>query len=159
MTLAADVVARLAETKCRVVFAESCTCGMVACELGKIAGVSQWLCGSAVTYRDATKTQWLDVDADTIQTRTAVCDTVAHQMATGALGRTPESDLAVAITGHLGPDAPQGYDGLVFIGFARRKHDGAVHCEVHSHTLKRRGRGPRQVEATELVFQTLLASL
>ena len=44
----------------RVAFAESCTAGLVAASLARTPGISQWLCGSAVVYRDATKAAWLD---------------------------------------------------------------------------------------------------
>ncbi|QDT05352.1 Nicotinamide-nucleotide amidohydrolase PncC [Rubripirellula lacrimiformis] len=159
MNLAAQVVDRLAQSKCRVVFAESCTCGMVACELGKVPGVSQWLCGSAVTYRNDTKTRWLDVDADTIAQQTAVCEVVAKQMAQGVLTKTPEADLAVSITGHFGPAAPAGFDGVVLIAAARRQSSGPFDVSVSRQQLTAKGRADRQVEATERVFQWVLRNL
>jgi nicotinamide mononucleotide (NMN) deamidase PncC len=36
------------------------------------------------------------------------------------LERTPEADYALAITGHLGPDAPPDRDGQVFVTAVRR---------------------------------------
>ena len=45
---------------------------------------------------------------------------IATQMAHGALAATGEADVAVAITGHLGPDAPPQLDGLIWIGTAIR---------------------------------------
>ncbi len=41
-------------------------------------------------------------------------------MAVGVLTSTPHANLSAAITGHLGPGAPSGQDGLVFLAFAAR---------------------------------------
>ena len=43
---------QLAETRTRLVLAESCTGGLAAATLAAIPGISHWLCGSAVTYRE-----------------------------------------------------------------------------------------------------------
>ncbi len=51
-----DVLKRL-DTK--IVFAESCTAGLVSATLARVPGVSAYLCGSAVTYRDEVKTAWV----------------------------------------------------------------------------------------------------
>ena len=60
--------AKLAETleqlgDQKVVFAESCTCGMAAALLGEVPGISNYFCGSQVVYRDLSKIDWLGVDA------------------------------------------------------------------------------------------------
>ncbi|TWU51815.1 CinA family protein [Rubripirellula reticaptiva] len=157
--LATETVGRLAQAKCRIVFAESCTCGMVACELGKIPGVSEWLCGSAVTYRNDTKVRWIGVSAVDIDRHTAVSDPVARQMAAGVLDKTPEADLAVSITGHFGPDAPDGFDGLVFVGTCNRMDDGSVRCDARSFRMKSVGRQARQIEATQTVLRCLINAL
>ncbi len=164
--LAAEVAARLAQHECGVVFAESCTCGMVACELGKIAGISAWLCGSAVTYQSETKTAWLGVDAVEIETHTAVSNEVAKSMAVGVLEKTPQARLSASITGHLGPNAPDGFDGVVFIGMAKRgtggtggTSGGAIGCTVVRRQLIAAERLPRQIEATKLVYAAVLDAL
>ncbi len=157
--LCVTVVDRLAETRCRVVFAESCTCGMVACELGKISGVSEWLCGSAVTYRSDTKVRWIGVDGGEIERHTAVSDPVARQMASGVLERTPEADIAISITGHLGPNAPDGFDGLIHIGLAERIQEQGIRCGARSSYLESVGRLPRQIEATRSVLDCLMEAL
>ena len=61
-TVAAELAEQLAAKQQKIVFAESCTAGMAAALLGGCPGISAWLCGSAVTYREATKTRWLDID-------------------------------------------------------------------------------------------------
>ena len=139
----------LLEHECRIVFAESCTGGMVACEMTKIAGVSEVFCGSSVTYRSDTKQQWLGVSGETMDQLTDVAAPVAHQMAQGALKQTPEADIAVSVTGHLGPE---GFDAVVFIGVARLRK-GKVAVKVERYMLETNTRAKRQVEATVVVLE------
>ncbi len=113
----ADVLRQLNQ---RIVFAESCTAGLVSATLAESPGISEFHCGSAVVYRNETKARWLSVDRDILADPGPVSPLVARALADGALARTPEANIAVAITGHLGPDAPAGQDGLVFIGFAHQ---------------------------------------
>ncbi|MGB7324276.1 MAG: nicotinamide-nucleotide amidohydrolase family protein [Rubripirellula sp.] len=157
--LATETAGQLAQARIRVVFAESCTCGMVACELGKVPGVSEWLCGSAVTYRNDTKVRWVSVNSADIDRYTAVSDPVARQMAAGVLGVTPEADVAISITGHFGPGAPDGFDGLVFVGACIRTNDGPVRCDARSFRLTSVGRQARQIEATQIVLHRLIDTL
>ena len=121
---AQQAASSLLGTNRRVVFAESCTAGLVSASLAQVAGISAHHCGSAVTYRNDTKHCWLGVQQSTLDEHTAVSAPVAEQMALGALIRTPEASLSLSITGHLGPQAPEGYDGLVFIGVAIRPEGG-----------------------------------
>lgn len=122
---ARDLAEQLARARVRLVLAESCTAGLVAALLGEIPGISEWWCGSAVVYREATKTAWLGVAPRDLAKFTAVSAEVARGMACGALERTPEADVAVAVTGHLGPASPAGQDGLVFVGSAVRRTGSA----------------------------------
>ncbi|QDS95394.1 Nicotinamide-nucleotide amidohydrolase PncC [Roseimaritima multifibrata] len=108
----------LAQRNAKIVFAESCTAGLVSATLAAIPGISNYLCGSAVTYREATKAAWLGVSEKQMALETAVCAEVALQMASGVLAKTAEADLAVSITGHLGPGAPEALDGCLYIGVA-----------------------------------------
>jgi PncC family amidohydrolase len=157
-TLAEDLVAVLAAQRVRVVFAESCTAGLVAAWLAAVPGVSEWLCGSAVTYQSATKTAWLGVPEALIASETAVSASVATAMARGVLEKTPQAELAASITGHLGPHAPAGFDGLTFIGLARRQA-GEIVCETTRYQLQETGRLPRQQEAAARVLQRTLTHL
>jgi nicotinamide mononucleotide (NMN) deamidase PncC len=51
---------------------------------------------------------------------TAVSQEVTCCMATHVLQRTPEANLAAAVTGYLGPDSPEYCDGLYFVAVAHR---------------------------------------
>ena len=146
----------LARKQLKIVFAESCTGGLVSAALAGVPGISEWLCGSAVTYRSPTKVAWLGVDADEIAKHTAVCSGVALKMASGVLGKTPEADFALSITGHLGPGAPEDMDGLVFVGVARRGKKLNPATDVVRSVLTSEGRLVRQREAASLVMLTAL---
>jgi nicotinamide-nucleotide amidase len=117
---AREAARRLRETTTQLVLAESCTGGLVAASLTGVPGISQFLCGSFVVYQTDCKHAWLGVDDKLLARSGPVCRKVAEQLAIGALARTKQVTLSATITGHLGPDAPQGMDGLVFIGIARR---------------------------------------
>ena len=125
---AVDLADRLRETGRRVVFAESCTAGLIAASLGEVPGISEHLCGSAVVYRNAAKSAWLDVPITDLEDPSvgAVSPEVASAMATGVLERTPEADVAASVTGDLGPNAPAETDGRAFVGLATRTADGVV---------------------------------
>ncbi len=115
----------LVSLNCRIVFAESCTAGLVSATLAQNPGISGFHCGSAVTYRNDTKHLWLHVSNALLEPPGpgAVSEAVARAMVQGVLMRTPEADCAAAITGHLGPDAEPAMDGLIWIGLARRSAD------------------------------------
>lgn len=104
----------------KLVLAESCTAGLIAASLGRIPGISDCFCGSAVTYRDAVKRAWLLVRDQELKQYSAVSETVARQMAAGVLKMTEEADYAASVTGHLGPGAPAAQDGIVYMAFAAR---------------------------------------
>jgi nicotinamide-nucleotide amidase len=108
----------------KVVFAESCTGGLVSGALTKIAGISSYHCGGVVVYRNETKRAYLDIPAAVLKHPGPVSEQVAELMAVRVLERTPEADMAVSVTGHLGPDAPQDLDGLVFSSFAWKTGPG-----------------------------------
>ena len=140
----------------RVVTAESCTAGLVAQSLSIVPGISEFLCGGLIVYRNATKQAFLNVPAELLDDPGPVSGEVCEAMLRGALDKTPEADVAVAVTGHLGPNAPEGLDGFVYVGAARRD-DGAMHVCVLR--LPEETREERQrlaaIEALELLSDML----
>lgn len=117
---ALEVAALLRAHQKRLVLAESCTGGLVSALLVEVPGISEWLCGSLVTYRDDSKVRWLNIPSEVLAKHSAVSSEVAGAMVRGALELTHEADFAAAITGHLGPGAPEGEDGLVFSAVGAR---------------------------------------
>lgn len=151
----------LAGAKKRAVFAESCTAGLVSAWLARVPGVSNYLCGSAVTYREATKSEWLGVSTSVLEQHTAVSERVTALMARGVLAKTPEADIAAAVTGHLGPNAPPEQDGLAYVTVAVRLPGGedAVVDFAREYRLSTTGRLSRQREAASFVLDCLLEIL
>lgn len=146
MNSAQLVFQALKKRNLKLVLAESCTSGLAAAMLGGVPGVSGYFCGSAVTYRIDTKSQWLGIKADLIEAHTAESPEISLAMALGVLDRTAEADLSAAITGHLGPGAPPEKDGVVYVAVARR--DGEKRVTVwESFTLESLKRSKRQEEA------------
>jgi PncC family amidohydrolase len=85
-----------------VATAESCTGGLISHLLTEIPGASGYLVGGVVAYANDTKRRLLDVPGDVIEAHGAVSAQVAVAMAEGIRARLG-SDLAVAVTGILGP--------------------------------------------------------
>jgi len=142
-----------------IVFAESCTAGLVSAALAGVPGVSQWHCGSAVTYRETTKTAWLSVPPELIEQKNVVSSEVAAAMAEGVLHLTPEAGVAASVTGHLGPDAPADLDGVIYIAVARREGDEIAVLATHRSHLACRERAQRQQEAAVAVLRRVAAAL
>jgi nicotinamide-nucleotide amidase len=117
-TTAQQVAHLLEELRLRLVLAESCTGGKAASLMTQVPGVSQWFCGSAVTYREQTKQQWLKVPQAVLAEFTAESSATSDAMALGILTETPEADIACSITGHLGPGVDSARDGLVYLSLA-----------------------------------------
>lgn len=144
----------------RVVLAESCTAGLVAASLGQIPGISEHLCGSAVTYRNRTKQDWLGVAASDLYEPGPVSARVTEIMARAVLQRTPEAHLSLAVTGHLGPAAPPELDGLVFTAVVSRDDaQSDLRSHVQQHRLQTCSRANRQQEATCLALAELIRVL
>ncbi len=73
-------------------------------------------------------------------------------MAEGVLNRTPSASIAVAITGHLGPNAPMEQDGIAYVGFAARGVD--IHAPPTERiNLQSKDRLERQAEATRKLMR------
>lgn len=161
LKLARDVAGCLVRTDRQLVLAESCTAGLVAATLGAIPGISRHFCGSAVVYQEQTKTAWLKVGSPLLAEQGAVSGDVASAMATGVLAATPHADLGAAITGHLGPDAPEELDGQAYVAVQLRGHA----AQIFSHRLTRTPPGAltpsdvrilRQREAAAILLGHLL---
>jgi nicotinamide-nucleotide amidase len=115
------IAALLKQQSLKVVFAESCTGGLLAGALTQVPGISDHHCGGVVVYRNATKRAWLGIPARLLKNPGPVSEVVAGEMAARVLDLTPEADISAAVTGHLGPGAPAELDGVVYIAIARRQ--------------------------------------
>jgi nicotinamide-nucleotide amidase len=128
LALAEAVLAACRARNWRLATAESCTGGLVAAALTAIAGSSDVVERSFVTYSNEAKMELLGVSADTIAAHGAVSAQTAAAMARGTIARAPV-DLALSVIGVAGPGGgtPQKPVGLVYLGVARK--DGGARVE------------------------------
>ncbi|MDP3851074.1 MAG: competence/damage-inducible protein A [Luteolibacter sp.] len=123
--LEAALVRLLSENRKTLATAESCTGGLISNRITDIPGASAVFTHGFVTYANEAKVSLLGVSAADIEAHGAVSETVACQMAAGAL-HASGADIAVAVTGIAGPDGgtPEKPVGTAWIGLASR--DGGV---------------------------------
>ena len=156
------VAALLEKRQEKIVFAESCTGGLVSGALTAVPGISRFHCGAMVVYRDETKAAFLGIAPGVIREHGAVSEVVARKMAGSVLMKTREADVGVSVTGHLGPDAPKELDGRVYVGIAQRTGRAGKRASVAVHSLECRhvrGRVPRQRWVVEQVLKLLATHL
>jgi nicotinamide-nucleotide amidase len=105
--------------KSTLALAESCTGGLAAELITGEPGASDYFLGSAVTYADAMKERWAQVNVDLLSRFGAVSKEVALSMAEG-IRRECGSTYGVAITGFAGPSGgnPQDPVGTVYCAVA-----------------------------------------
>ena len=112
-----EVIRLLRESNRRIVLAESCTGGLAAAWFTSVPGASDVFCGSMVVYRNDSKSQWLGLDPQMLADEKIgpVSSQASEQLAQKVLSRTPEANVALGITGHLGPNAPAELNRKVFL--------------------------------------------
>lgn len=117
------VVELLREKKLRVATAESCTGGFIAKRITNVSGSSEIFECGIVSYSNRIKNEVLGVSADDLERYGAVSETVARQMAEGAL-KVSGADIAVSVTGIAGPngDGSGKPVGLSYIGLADKNN-------------------------------------
>jgi nicotinamide-nucleotide amidase len=101
--LAAKLGIVLKEKNAMLALAESCTGGMAAETITRVAGSSAWFERGFVTYSNAAKSEMLGVSSETIHQFGAVSEETAREMALGALKHS-HADFAISITGIAGPE-------------------------------------------------------
>ena len=85
-----------------LVTAESCTGGGIARALTDRAGSSEWFERGFVTYSNEAKQEMLGVAEESLEEYGAVSETVAKEMAVGALVHSG-GQVCLAVTGIAGP--------------------------------------------------------
>lgn len=86
----------------KLAVAESCTGGLICSRLTDVVGASAVLTHGFVTYANEAKVEMLGVSEESLAEYGAVSETVAREMAEGAL-RVSGAQVAVAVTGIAGP--------------------------------------------------------
>ena len=110
-----------------LVAAESCTGGLLAERITRVAGSSDYFLGGAVVYTDELKTRLAGVPAELLAAHGAVSEPVARALAEG-IRRNLGGDWGVGITGVAGPG-----------GGSAEKPVGTVHLAVAGPVRSRDG--------------------
>ena len=118
-TLPSVLIKELTERNQTIVFAESCTGGLLSSSLTSISGSSQIFQGSIISYSNELKNSLLNISEDKLTKYGAVSEEVCKTMAINAKEKLG-ADWAIAISGIAGPnggsqDKPV---GLVYISIA-----------------------------------------
>jgi len=118
-TLASVLIKELTERNQTIVFAESCTGGLLSSSLTSISGSSQVFKGSIVSYSNELKNSLLNISEEKLTKYGAVSEEVCESMAINVKEKLG-ADWAIAISGIAGPnggseDKPV---GLVYISIA-----------------------------------------
>ena len=125
---------KLLEQHKTLAFAESCTGGLASSLVTDVAGSSEYLIGSAVTYTNEAKHKLLEVQETTLTNYGAVSEQTACEMAQG-VRKLFGSDFGVGITGNAGPGGSEGKPvGLVYIAVATGRE---VYCKEYLFTADR----------------------
>lgn len=120
VTRADALLSRARTAGVMIATAESCTGGLVSALLTDIAGSSDVIDRTFVTYSNEAKTEMLAIPARVISANGAVSREVARRMAESALLKS-NADIAVSITGIAGPGGSAHKPaGLVHFGLAAR---------------------------------------
>ena len=82
--------------------AESCTGGLLTSRLTDVAGSSNYVEGSIVSYSNEVKNKILHVDADTLKNFGAVSEQTARQMSEN-VRKLFNTDIGAGVTGIAGP--------------------------------------------------------
>ncbi|SUE34870.1 competence/damage-inducible protein A [Rikenella microfusus] len=119
------VAALLRERGRTLAVAESCTGGSISARITALAGASEYYLGGVTSYSNEAKARLLGVSVPDIERFGAVSETVARQMAAGAMERFG-ADYAVSTTGVAGPGGgtPEKPVGTVWMAIAWRTEKG-----------------------------------
>jgi nicotinamide-nucleotide amidase len=101
-TLESAVGERLKKRRATLAVGESCTGGLLAERLTRVAGSSAYFAGGVVAYSPRAKERLLGVPAKLIRKHGVVSEAAALAMARGARGKFG-ADYALAVTGVAGP--------------------------------------------------------
>ena len=92
----------MTEKNLKIACAESCTGGLLTSRLTDVAGSSNYVEGSIVSYSNEVKNKILHVDAETLKNFGAVSEQTARQMSAN-VRKLFNTDIGVGVTGIAGP--------------------------------------------------------
>jgi len=123
-TLEEQIAKILSERGQKVVFAESCTGGLIGHRITNLPGSSAYYLGSITAYAYEAKVKWLGVSWDTLEAHGAVSREVVLEMAKG-VREALNADIGLSVSGIAGPGGgmPEKPVGTTWMGLASA--DGA----------------------------------
>ena len=118
-TLSATIIKELQKRNETIVFAESCTGGLLSSYLTSVSGSSRVFKGSVIAYSNELKNSLLNVPKHLLINFGAVSEQVAESMAIGAKDIL-KSDWAISVSGIAGPEGGNESKpiGLVYISIS-----------------------------------------
>jgi len=118
-SLSSVLIKELTKRNQTIVFAESCTGGLLSSSLTSISGSSQVFQGSIVSYSNELKNVLLNISEDKLNKYGAVSEEVCEAMAINVKNKLG-ADWAIAISGIAGPNGgtQEKPVGLVYISIA-----------------------------------------
>ena len=118
-TLPSVLIKELAKRNESIVFAESCTGGLLSSSMTSISGSSQVFQGSIVSYSNELKNSLLNISQDKLKKYGAVSEEVCEAMAINVKKKLG-ADWAIAISGIAGPNggSQEKPVGLVYISIS-----------------------------------------
>ena len=118
-TLPSVLIKALAKKKETVVFAESCTGGLLSSSITSISGSSQVFQGSIVSYSNELKSSLLSISEEKLTKYGAVSEEICEDMAITVKEKL-EADWSIAISGIAGPNGgcKEKPIGLVYISIS-----------------------------------------
>ena len=102
MEYTSEIGKYLTENNLTISTAESCTGGLLSSKLTDVSGSSAYIKLNLVTYANEAKIKMLGVEKEILDTKGAVSEECAYQMAKG-LHKLTGSDICVSTTGIAGP--------------------------------------------------------
>ena len=127
-----DIIKKLTTQNQTISFAESCTGGRLAVAFTSVSGASAVLDGSVVTYSNAIKHTWLDVDNEVLEKFGAVSSQCVSQMLEG-IKNLSGADYTLAVSGIAGPTGgtKEKPVGTVYIGLQTPFSQEVFQCFFH----------------------------
>ena len=118
-TLPSVLIKELAQRNQTIVFAESCTWGLLSSSITSNSGSSQVFKGSIISYSNELKNSLLNISEDQLKKYGAVSEEVCEAMAINVRDNL-SADWAIAISGIAGPNggSQEKPVGLVYISIA-----------------------------------------
>ena len=112
----------------KVVFAESCTGGLIGHRITNIPGSSEYYLGSITAYAYEAKVSWLGVSWDTLEVHGAVSREVVLEMARG-VRKALKADIGLSVSGIAGPGGGMAEKpvGTTWVGLATPDDEWARH--------------------------------